>query len=821
MPGERDAFVGRQMESDDLDRHFSGGSRVVTLVGAGGMGKTRLAVHYGWRRLGEWPGGVWLCDLTDARSLNGIASAVAGSLGIQLGRDPIEQLGHAIAGRGRCLVILDNFEQVADHAAATIGRWLARAREARFLVTSRERLSLGPEEQLLTVGPLSIETGVELLADRVRRLRPGFDFLGPETESAREIVRLVDGMPLAIELAGARMRVMSASQIVAQMQRRFSLLTGGGSERHETLAIAIDGSWELLKPWERSAWAQCSVFEGGFTLEAAEGVIDLGAWPEAPWVVDVVQSLVDKSLLRTGLPVGSSGDMAPEARFGMFSSLHEYARMKLRQDPSLAGEGDKVMAGRTIEERHGHWYARYGTPEAIRALREPGGPRLSRRVKRDLDNLIAACRHAISRADAATALATYRASWAVLSHRGPFGLGVDLGQEALRGLRLGRAEKMHVLVTLGQAEWYTGIVEHSRVHLEEALAIVRELSDRPLEMRIHGNLGGLQASQSQMEEGSAHLEMALELARAVGDRFVECNSLNTPSVARRGQGRIEEARAYAEQALEIARSIADRELEGSILNNLGLILQDRGRNDEARAHYEAALAIHREVGHRRFEGNVHDNLGSLDYDQGSLDEARAHLEAALAIHRETGARFSEGITQTNLGLLCQAQERVDEARGHFEAALAIQREVGNRRLEGFVIGALGTLHQDRGEMEPARAHYEAALAIHQAVHDRRSEGNTLAHLASLLYREGSVEAAREALAAGEAFLRELDAHVELGQLLSIRAEVEHGSGNGAAALAALSEAEDLATGIGSGPASELGRMIAKARRTLAVESRLD
>jgi predicted ATPase len=139
-------------------------------------------------------------------------------------------------------MIIDNFEQVVDLAAPTVGRWLARAGNARFLVTSREKLRLGAQEQVLAVGPLSIEMGVELLAVRARRLRPGLEFVGPEAESVREIVRLVDGMPLAIELAGARMRVMSATQIVAQMRSRFSLLTGGGSARHETLVIAIDGS---------------------------------------------------------------------------------------------------------------------------------------------------------------------------------------------------------------------------------------------------------------------------------------------------------------------------------------------------------------------------------------------------------------------------------------------------------------------------------------------------------------------------------------------------------------------------------------------------
>jgi tetratricopeptide (TPR) repeat protein len=653
------------------------------------------------------------------------------------------------------------------------------------------------------VGPLSIEIGTELLIARARRLRPGLAMTNVEAESAREIVRLVDGMPLAIELAGARMRVMSAAQIVAQMRRRFSLLTGGGSARHETLVNAIDGSWELLKPWEQSAWAQCAAFEGGFTLEAAEGVIDLSAWPEAPWVVDVVQSLVDKSLLRTRVLAGS-GVLAP--RFGMFVSLQEYARMKLRTGPD-----------RAVEERHGQWYARYGTPEAIKTFKE-GGVTERRAVEPELDNLVAACRRAVARGDAVTAVAAYRASWAILARRGPFVVGVDLGREVLEGLPLAGAQEAYVVNALGQAEWYSGMVEESRTHLEAAVAISREVSDGRLEAQALGDLGGMQVIQGQMEAGAVHLEMALELARAVGDRDLECNTLNTLSIARRGQGRMTEARTYSEIALEVARTRGYRQLEGVVLTNLGLLLQDQGFTDAARAHYEAAIVIHREVGNRRFEGNCHDNLGGLGFDQGRMEEARAHLEAALRIHREMGSRFSEGIALINLGSMYRVQGLTPEAHAHLEAALAIQRQLGNRRMEGSVIDALGRLHQDRGDFAQARAHYDSALAIHRAIGDRRSEGIVLAHLASLLHAQGSTGAAREALATGEPLLRQFDARLELGELLCVRAEVEHGSGNTGAARTTLSEAEALAQHLGSGPDSELGRMITKLRQTLDARS---
>ncbi len=816
MPAEHDPFVGREQDQRELERSLSGSTRLVTLVGAGGMGKTRLALHHGRRQVEGWRGGVWFCDLTDTRSANGIASVVAGALGVELGGgDPVEQLGHAIVGRGRCLLILDNAEQVRAELAAIVARWLARTTDARFLVTSRERLGLGDEEQVQAVGPLSMETGLALLATRVLRLRPGFALDGAELEAAREIVRLVDGMPLAIELAVARMRVMSATQIVGQMRKRFSLLTGGVTSRHETLVMTIDGSWELLKPWERSAWAQCAVFEGGFTLEAAEAVIDLSAWPEAPWLVDVVQLLVEKSLLRTWVPPTWRGMDLPEARFGMFASLQEYARLKLREGGAVPPAVADIPTLRATEERHGRWFARCGEVRAIHALKEHGGPRLRRRVERELDNLVAACRRAVERGDASIAVPAYRGSWAVLELRGPFGVAVEMGQGVLRNLSLTRVEEALVVRTLGQAEWYAGMVQESRAHLELALAIAREISDRHGEGLTLGNLGGMEVTQGEMEKGSADLEQALEIAREIVDPFLECNILNSLSIALRGQGRMAEAGSWSEAALALARSVGDRQLEGTVLTNRGLLQQDQGRTAEARAHYEAALEIHREVGCRRLEGSTHGNLGGLNYDQGLFADARTHLEAALLILRETGSRFSEGIALINLGSLNHTEGRLEEALAQLESALAIERELGNRRLEGAVLGALGRLHQDRGEGERAGADYRSALAFHREADDRRAEGVTLAYQASLFHEQGSIDSARDVLGLGEKLLRELNAHLDLAQLLCVRAEVEHASGATPTALLALNEAEELASRLESGPDSELGRMLTRARALLS------
>jgi class 3 adenylate cyclase len=293
LPTERDKFVGRQVDLHALAHRLEQGATLVSVLGIGGCGKTRLVTRYGWTWLGDYPGGVWFCDLSEARTVEGIAYAVAQALDVPLGNDPVVQLGHAIAGRGRCLVILDNFEQVARHATETLGHWLDRASDAQFVVTSREVLGL-PGEEALALAPLPPSEGATLFIERARSATR--DFEPDDRASIEALVQLLDGLPLAIELAAARVRVMQPKALLDRMAERFQLLAtpGGRHNRQVTLRATLDWSWELLSPDEQQALGQLSVFEGGFTLPAAEAVLAL----ERTWQTDAVQALVDKSLIR-------------------------------------------------------------------------------------------------------------------------------------------------------------------------------------------------------------------------------------------------------------------------------------------------------------------------------------------------------------------------------------------------------------------------------------------------------------------------------------------------------------------------------------------
>lgn len=743
LPAEPDRLIGRDKELAELKRNFQGDSRLVTLLGAGGLGKTRLAMRYGWLGVDNWPGGVWFCDLSEAKSLDGIASSVAGSLAVPLGKDdPIEQLGRAIAARQRCLVVLDNFEQVVDLAGATVSRWIEQAPAARFLVTSRERLRV-PGETVQVVEPLSLEAGVVLFGERARQQHARCELEGPAAESVRELVKLVEGIPLAVELAAARITVMAPAQMVGRMRDRFRVLGRPGTGRHSTLEATIDGSWELLQPWEKAAFAQCSVFQGSFTLEAAENVLDLSAWPEAPWIVDVVQSLADQSLLRTLPAEDTPAGAAPPIRFAMFASLQEYARAKLCAGGAAETHVGGVLAARAIEERHGRWYARFGSEETIESLNCRGGADQRTWVP-ELDNLITACRSAAAREDGATAVATYRAVATVLEVRGPFKTAVNLGEEVLRG-GLSREMRAVVLGTLARSLSSSGKVKEARAHYEEALAIHRESGNRRREGYLLGHRGYIDTILGRMEEARAECASALAIHREDGNLKGESLTLSYLGVLHHAQGRHLEACKHHEAALAIATTLGNPYIEGALRCNLGISYGRLDRAQEGRTQCEAAIAIAREVGDRRIEGIALDALASIGVlcpHRIGPEETRSYIETALAIHREMGNQQREGAVFCNLGIICYRQGRMEEARGHFETALAILRKVNDARSVSITLANLGLLNQDQGRMAEARAQYEEALDITRRMGNRAGEGEVLGNFGLLDLAESKLGDAR-------------------------------------------------------------------------------
>lgn len=752
LPAERDAFIGRRQSLDQLARRFDAGARLVSVTGMGGTGKTRLVTRFAWTWLGEFPGGAWFCDLSQARGIDGIVSAVSQALDVPLGQeDPVVQLGNAIAGRGRCLMVLDNFEQVSRHAEATLGKWLGRAREACFLVTTRVVLGIGGES-VLALAPLPPSDAAALFMQRAQSANRGFQPVGEDQAAIVPLVKLLDGLPLAIELAAARVRVMPPRTLLSRMSERFSLLstTAGRPDRQATLRATFDWSWDLLSAPEKAALAQLSVFEGGFTLEAAEAVLDLSLFDNPPWPPDALQSLVEKSFVRQVM----------DDRFDLLVSVQEYAREHLGTAGRYAASGPSAVTA--AETRHGGYFAGLDERQAT----------AHRCV--ELENLVRACRRAAAHGDAAVATRTLEGAWAALQLRGPFKAGVDLAARVASMAGLPEAQLARVNRVAGRALQALGRVAEARVHYDAALAQARAVGDRACEGRLRSNLGALDANAARMDEARRHLTAALAIARETADRALECEALNV----------------------------------------LGTLNNYLGRIDEARSDYEAALAIAREIGDRRWEGGVLGNLGNLDASQGSMAQARAHYEAGLVVARELGNRQWESNALCNLGLLHQMQGEMTKAREKLQGALQVAREMGHARLEAIVLCNLGILREAMGDLDDARIHYEAALVVARDLGDGRSAGQFLGYLGALHARQGRFDDSRRDLEVGAGLLRDASDSFNLGVLLCGRAEMEGLSGGREAALATLAEAEAIARTVGAGTGSELAVALDRVRSQL-------
>jgi predicted ATPase/Tfp pilus assembly protein PilF len=810
LAAERDAFVGRAAELRTLAQRLDAGARPLTVLGPGGTGKTRLVTRYGHAWLGDWPGGVAFCDLSEARSLEGIHFAVALALGVPLARgDASLRLGHAIAARGRCLVILDNFEQVAGLAPATLAHWLDRAAEASFLVTSRERLHL-PGEEVFVVEPLALaDEAVELFAQRARAQQPGFGITPDNRAAVADIVRLLDGLPLAIELAAARIRVLSPAQIVARLQDRFRLLAGarGAAARQATLEAAIDWSWNLLAPWEQAALAQCSVFDGGFTLEAAEALLDLSAWPGAGPAIDAVQALVDKSLLRRWRAgAGDARIDIDEPYFGMYLSIHDYAAGK------LAAQGASAL--RAVEERHGECFARRGSDAELDALARHGGAARLRALTNDLGNLVAACRRAVGRGDARVALATLRAAWEVLERQGPYGLGLELATQVQGLPALEASQSAAACLIRALAAKRSGRRAEAAALVDETLALARQGGARRCEGLALVQRGLLSAQAGRPDEARDHFGKAIALQSELGNRRLEAAARGNLANQLSDEGQLDAAACMLGEVIALHREHGDRRPEAGALCNLGIVHHERGALDEARAHYEAALALQRDLGDRIGEGIVLGNLATLHDDQGRPDEARACYEAALTIHRQAGDRPSEGFTLGNLVEHCVEQGRLDEALALQRVALSIEQEAGSVRETATAIGRLGWLQGLQGRLAEAEANLSAGLAMHREARNRHDEGVLLGALGDVLARQGRGDEARAAFGAGEALLRELGVPLSLAKLLCERGRFDASAGDLVAARTALAEAQATAKTLGATAASELGQELARLRSAL-------
>ena len=695
-------------------------ARLVTLTGMGGVGKSRLALEVGRSWFAEEDARTaWIADLHGAADLDSLCETVGRALALPLAGSSatraVGQIAGSLAERGPVLVILDGFDRLVPLARESLAIWLSAAPDARFLVTSREALrkagteSPGLSEVTHLLGPLHVPAGragaderapsceaVQLFLERATAARGGLPPPATDPRTLLGLVRRLDGLPLAIELAAARASVLSPAQILERLDRRLDLAgTRGTRGKRGSLEDVMAGSWSVLTKPERDTLSEVSVFRGGFTMDAAESVVH-----EPATVLDALEGLRDKSLLRL------SDSEAGERRFDLAGVVREYAGARLAD----SGREEETL------DRHAQWCLR----AAAAAEASKSGVERLRRLAAEQQNLVAVVRRALAMDppgpdELARAADALLALDAVVAVRGPFEPHLAMLDEALtraesagqRSLSPGRLAGL--LRARAEARRTHGAVRAGLADLERARELVAvPPADEARECVVLISLASALTDSGRATEAEASLERALFLARKNARRAQEGIALSRQVVIHQERGRMREAEESALLALPLLRETGERWHEQITVHNLALALFHAGRLDEASSRFAHALALAREVGDRRVEGVVLGNSARLFQETGAHDEARARFERALELHRECGNRRFEGTTTAWSASLLQELGRNDEADVLHRRSLEMLREVGDRRYATLVTALLGVTRASLDDLPGARRLLEEA-----------------------------------------------------------------------------------------------------------------
>ena len=679
--------------------------RLVTLTGPGGTGKTRVGLQVAAELIDQFADGVCFVSLAPIGDPGLVASTVAQTLGLrEMGGGPLLVSLKAYLRDRSLLLVLDNFEQVLT-AAPLVAELLTACPGLKVLVTSRAALRLSGEHEspvpplelpdpthLPDLEALSQYEAVTLFIQRARAARPDFQVTNANAPAVAELCARLDGLPLAIELAAARVKLLSPQALLARLGRRLSLLTGGARDlpaRHQTLRGTIDWSYDLLEAGERALFARLAVFVGGCSLEAAEAVCGGGDDPP-PDVLEDLALLVDKSLLRQA--EGPDG----EPRFGMLETIREYAAERLE----ASGEAE------TPRRRHAEYFLALAEQAAPELLGPRQGAWLDR-LEREHDNLRAALAWALERGEEALGLrlaAVLGHFWAV---RGYLGEGQGLLERALaRWPEAPAPLRAEALSATGHLAYIRCEFDQAAALHEESLSLRRALGDRRgVALSLH-YLGRVAHYQGDLDQAAALYDESLAIRRALGDERGVALSLNSSGVLARDRGDDERARTLYEESLALFRALGDTWGIGLLLNNLARVARDGEDWERTTALCAESLAVFRAVGDPHGIAWVLSNLVVVAQRRGAWELAARLYGAAETIREALGAgplSLSPSERAKYEAAVAATRDRLGDSA--FGAALAAGRELAPEQVAGAALAAgeltTGARHPDGRSPAPA------------------------------------------------------------------------------------------------------------------------
>ena len=698
LPVQLTSFIGREKDIAAITGLFST-TRMLSITGPGGSGKTRLALQLAAEMVDVFGDGVWFVELASLSDPDLVPQTVASALGVreQPGKSLLATLVDYLRNK-HLLLLLDNCEHLVTASSHLAIALLRDCRDLRILATSREALSI-PGEILWRVPPLSLPDGeplaspeeligyeaVHLFVERVRSSQPKFALTDRNADAVVRVCRQLDGIPLALELAAARVRSMSVEQLAVRLNDKFRLLTGGprtALPHHQTLQATIDWSYNLLSDTERALLRRLSVFSGGWTLEAAERICD-GHGVEAHAVVDLLAHLADKSLIQA-----EYGE--DEIRWGILETIRQYSRERLLES------GEELE----FRRRHRDWFT--ALVEEANLLGSDQGIWLDR-LETEHDNLRAVL------------------EWSHIDE-----------QSAEAGLRLAGALVRFWVVR--------GYFTEGRARLETALS--DSIGDSPARAKALHGAGVLAGHQGDYERADARCQEALALWQRLGDKLGMALAINTLGLVARTQGDYDRATNLLEQSLTLSREVGDKWSLALTLNGLGVVARGRGDYERARALHEESRALRKELGDQKGLAVSLERLGVVALFQGDLARAGSLLEESLTISRDVGDRLSIASAKCDLGLAALYQGDYTIAKFLEEEGLALFRELGDKAGVAASLNNLGRLAHAQRDHERAGVLFKESLSLWKELGDKLGIARGLADLAAFTARQNPEPAAQ-------------------------------------------------------------------------------